>query len=355
VSPSRQNRGTDSGGGGANSITAADIAARLGGELLGDSGSAITGVAPLDKAGSRDISLLVSAKYADEYASTGAAVVLIKAEFRDLATNAPTRVIVEQPLQGVLSLLPDLYPEERDAEGVHHSAVLGRGVVLGVGVCIGPYAVIGARSHIGDGSIVGPHCVVGDDVELGSEVRLHAAVTIYPRSVLGDRTIVHSGARIGSDGFGYVSKAVGHDKIRHVGRVIIGNDVEIGANTTIDRGSIGDTLIGEGTKIDNLVHIAHNVRIGKYCLLAAQVGIAGSCRVEDGAVLGGQAGIAGHLRIGRGARLGAQAGAIGHIPAGETWSGFPARPHRETMKGAANLIKLGSMMKKLESMLEERK
>jgi UDP-3-O-[3-hydroxymyristoyl] glucosamine N-acyltransferase len=178
-------------------------------------------------------------------------------------------------------------------------------------------------------------------------------VTIYPGATLGARTTIHSGARIGSDGFGYVFRDGAHQKIPHVGRCIIGDDVEIGANTTIDRGSIDDTVVGSGTKIDNLVQIAHNVRIGEKCLVIAQVGIAGSATIGDGVVIAGQAGISGHISIGAGARIAAQAGVFGDVPAGETWSGYPARPHRESLRASAALFKLAGMMRRLEKLLGE--
>jgi UDP-3-O-[3-hydroxymyristoyl] glucosamine N-acyltransferase len=165
--------------------------------------------------------------------------------------------------------------------------------------------------------------------------------------------VIHSGARIASDGFGYVFRDGSHEKIPHVGRCIIGDDVEIGANTTIDRGSIDDTVVGNGTKIDNLVQVAHNVRIGEKCLIIAQVGIAGSAKIGDGAVIAGQAGIAGHISIGAGARVAAQAGVFGDVPAGESWSGYPARPHRESLRASAALFKLAGMMRRLEKLLGE--
>jgi UDP-3-O-[3-hydroxymyristoyl] glucosamine N-acyltransferase len=177
-------------------------------------------------------------------------------------------------------------------------------------------------------------------------------VTLYSGTRLGDRVRLHAGVRIGSDGFGYVFRDGAHAKIPHVGRCIIEADVEIGANTTIDRGSIDDTVIGAGTKIDNLVMVAHNVRIGRLCLLMSQVGIAGSVRVEDGCILAGQAGIAGHVTIGKGARLGAQAGAFGSVPAGETWSGYPARPHKEALRAQAAMFKLPALIRALERLVE---
>jgi len=177
------------------------------------------------------------------------------------------------------------------------------------------------------------------------------AVTIYSGVRIGNRVTVHAGARIGSDGFGYVPRDGQHLKIPHVGGCVIEDDVEIGANTTIDRGSIDDTVVGAGTKIDNLVQIAHNVRIGKACLIMAQVGIAGSVRVEDGCMLLGQVGVSGHHTIGQGARLAAQAGVFGDIPAGETWSGYPARPHKEALRAQAALFKLPNLLRRIERLL----
>jgi UDP-3-O-[3-hydroxymyristoyl] glucosamine N-acyltransferase len=171
--------------------------------------------------------------------------------------------------------------------------------------------------------------------------------------------ILHSGVRVGSDGFGYVQKQVDgelvHVKIPHIGRAIIGNDVEIGANTAIDRGSVDDTVIGDGTKIDNLVHIGHNVRIGRLCLLMAQVGIAGSARIEDGVIMGGHAAVTGHVTIGAWARLAGKSGAISDVPAGETWSGYPARPHKEALRSSAALLKLPALLRRIEKLLEQAK
>jgi UDP-3-O-[3-hydroxymyristoyl] glucosamine N-acyltransferase len=222
-----------------------------------------------------------------------------------------------------------------------------------VGVSIGDYAVIRANASIGDGAVIGPHCVVGGGASVGEAARLWPGVVLYEGAIVGARTFIHSGARIGCDGFGYVFKNGAHQKIQHVGGCIIGDDVEIGANTTIDRGSIDDTVVGNGTKIDNLVHIAHNVRIGEKCLIMAQVGVAGSVIIGDGAILAGQAGISGHLSIGAGARLAAQAGVFGDVPAGETWSGYPARPHREALRASAALFKLAGMIRRLEKLIEQ--
>jgi UDP-3-O-[3-hydroxymyristoyl] glucosamine N-acyltransferase len=338
-------------GDGASTITAEAIAALVSGELVGDGSVRVGSVAPLDRASAEQLSILSSAKYQRLLATTKAGVVLIDPEFRETPGDPPARIIVKQPLEKLLGLLPTLYPEKTIRPVIAATARIGKGAVLGERVSIGEYAIVGADARIGDDTLIGAHCVIGDDATLGARCQLRAQVTLYPGVVLGERVIVHSGARIGTDGFGYVFREGAHNKIPHVGRCVIEDDVEIGANTTIDRGSIDDTVVGRGTKIDNLVHIAHNVRIGEKCLIMAQVGIAGSVIVGDGAILAGQAGISGHLTIGAGARLAAQAGVFGDIPAGETWSGYPARPHRESLRASAALFKLAGMMRGLEKLL----
>jgi UDP-3-O-[3-hydroxymyristoyl] glucosamine N-acyltransferase len=344
---------TSTSGDGASTITAEAIAALVSGELIGDGKAVVSGIAPLDRADASQLSILASGRYAPMMATTKAGVVLVDPEFRDAAGGARARIIVKQPLEKLLSLLPRFYPVEAQVPGVASTARIGKGATIGQRVFIGEYAIIGANAKLADAVVIGSHSVVGDGASIGEGARLWPGVTIYPGATLGARTMVHSGARIGCDGFGYVFRDGSHQKIPHVGRCIIGDDVEIGANSTIDRGSIDDTVIGNGTKIDNLVHIAHNVRIGEKCLLMAQVGVAGSVIVGDGAILAGQAGISGHLSIGAGARVAAQAGVFGDIPAGESWSGYPARPHREALRASAATFKLAGMMRRLEKLLGE--
>jgi UDP-3-O-[3-hydroxymyristoyl] glucosamine N-acyltransferase len=338
-------------GDGASTITAEAIAALVGGELIGDGSVAVDSVAPLDRALPNQLSILSSARYAPMMGATRAGVVLVDPELRDTA-GASTRIVVKQPAERLLSLLPRLYPQAAPVAGVASTARIERGARLGAGASIGEYALIASGAVVGDRAVVGPHSVVGAGATIGEGARLWPGVVLYPGATIGARTFIHSGARIGCDGFGYVFQNGAHQKIPHVGGCIVGDDVEIGANTTIDRGSIDDTVIGNGTKIDNLVHIAHNVRIGEKCLIMAQVGIAGSVTIGDGAILAGQAGISGHLSIGAGARLAAQAGVFGDIPAGETWSGYPARPHRESLRASAALLKLAGMIRRLEKLLE---
>jgi UDP-3-O-[3-hydroxymyristoyl] glucosamine N-acyltransferase len=339
------------GGEGDFALTAVAIAEQVGGTLVGDGGIVVDGVAPLDRASRRHLSFLSVAKYAPMLATCDAGVVLVSPDLSETPGPVPARIVVEKPQEALLSLLPRFHRPPVVSPGVHETAVIGRGTVLGREVSVGPYAVIGEGVQIGDGTVVGAHCTVSDGVEVGERVQLYPSVTVYSGSRIGNRVTIHAGARIGSDGFGYVQRDGRHLKIPHVGGCVIEDDVEIGANTTIDRGSIDDTVIGAGTKIDNLVQIAHNVRIGRVCLIMAQVGIAGSSRVEDGAMLLGQVGISGHHTIGKGARLAAQAGVFGDIPAGETWSGYPARPHKEALRAQAALFKLPNLLRRIERLL----
>lgn len=342
-----------SGGGSDFALTAAGIAELVAGALVGDGSVRVTGIAPLDRATASDLSFLGAAKYAAAFATTGAGVVLVAPELAASAGGVPARIVVAKPMEALLSLLPRFHRLPSAPVGVHPTAIIGARATLADGVSIGPYVVLGDDVSIGKGTVIGAHCAIGAGVSIGDAGLLHPSVTVYSGSRIGNRVTLHAGARIGSDGFGYVQQGGAHLKIPHVGRCLIEDDVEIGANTTIDRGSIDDTVVGAGTKVDNLVQIAHNVRIGRACLIMAQVGIAGSARVEDGAMLLGQVGVSGHHTIGKGARLAAQAGAFGDIPAGETWSGYPARPHKEALRAQAALFKLPGLLRRIERLLEK--
>jgi len=321
--------------------------------LQGDPTAQVTGVAPLDRADAGHLTFLANAKYAPLAAGRELGVLLVTPELAKQGW-ARARIVVNNPHEAMLPLLPLLYPEPRQRPGIEPSVTLGRGVALGDDVSLGPGVVIGDGARIGARTRLDAHVVVGAGVEIGDDCHVYPAVTLYAGTLVRDRVRVHAGARLGSDGFGYVFRDGAHAKIPHVGRCIVESDVEIGANTTVDRGSIDDTVIGAGTKIDNLVQVAHNVRIGRLCLVMSQVGIAGSVHVEDGCILAGQVGIAGHVTIGQGARLAAQAGVFGSIPAGETWSGYPARPHKEALRAQAAMFKLPSLIRALERLVERR-
>ncbi|MDF1502648.1 UDP-3-O-(3-hydroxymyristoyl)glucosamine N-acyltransferase [Roseisolibacter sp. H3M3-2] len=327
-------------------LTAAAVAQMVGGALrdAADADRPVRRMATLEAAGADDVTFYANGRYADAFARTRAGVVLVSPELADApGADGAARVVVAKPHEAMLRVLPALYRPAPRVPGVHPTAVLGRGVSLGAEVTVGPYAVIGDGAVLGDRAWIDAHAVLGAGVRVGPDSRVFPHATLYPGTELGARVAVHAGARLGSDGFGYVFGEGQHRKIPHVGRCLVEDDVEIGANTTIDRGSIGDTVIGAGTKIDNLVQLGHNVRLGRLCLVMAQVGVAGSASIEDGVILAGQAGLGGHITVGKGARIGGQAGVFGDVPAGATYSGYPARPHKEALRAQATLFRLAGI------------
>jgi UDP-3-O-[3-hydroxymyristoyl] glucosamine N-acyltransferase len=334
------------------SLAAAEVAAACGGTLVaGDASVRVSAVAPLDRAGPGDLSFISHGKYASVFATSNAGVVLCTPDLAETPGKPAVRIVVAKPHDALIALLPRIYVAPAFEPGVHPTAVVGAGAVIDPSARVDAYAVIGAGVTIGPRTWIGPHAVLDDGVTIGEDTRLFSHVTLYSGASIGNRTVVHAGTRIGSDGYGFVYQNGAHRKIPHIGRCIIGNDIEIGANCTIDRGSIDDTMIGDGTKIDNLVHLAHNVRVGRLCLILAQVGVAGSSKIEDGAILAGQAGVSGHHTVGKGATIAARAAVFGDVPAGETWSGYPARPHREALKAQATLHRLTGLLKRIEKML----
>lgn len=331
-------------------MRASEIARVVGGVLEGDADPELTGVAPLDHARSHELSFLAERRYAADAGQTRAGAILVTESLKSNVPSAIARIVVGDVRRAVAAVLPHLYPETPQAPGIHPTAVLEEGVRLGKDVRIDAYACIGSGAVLGDRVRIGAHAVVGAGCQLGDDVVLHPHVTLYPGVIIGARSILHSGVRAGVDGFGYVPVDGRLAKIPQVGRCRIGADVEIGANTTIDRGSIGDTEIGDGVKIDNLVHIGHNVRVGESSIIIAQVGIAGSTRIGRGVTLAGQAGIPGHLTIGDGATIAAQAGVFGDVPPGATYSGYPARPHKESLRAQAAVMRLPRLLQRLQAL-----
>ena len=324
---------------------------------MGDGSVVLCAVAPLERAGAGELTFLAHERYAHLLTESRAGAVLVSPELAAAAGDGEQgswngcRIVVAHPYEAMLRAIPLLHPPAPRRRGVHATAVIERGASIGRDVYIGAYSLVGEGAVIEDGVSVGSHCSIGGGVRVGEDSWLADSVTLYPGAEIGQRVRLHAGVRVACDGFGYVQVGGVHEKIPHVGRCIIENDVEVGANSALDRGSVDDTVIGAGTKIDNLVHVAHNVRIGRLCLIMAQVGIAGSVRIGDGCILAGQVGVSGHHTIGAGARLAAQAGVFGDIPAGETWSGYPARPHRESLRAHAAFFKLAGLMRRMERLL----
>ncbi|MSO53663.1 MAG: UDP-3-O-(3-hydroxymyristoyl)glucosamine N-acyltransferase [Rhodospirillales bacterium] len=296
-------------------------------------------VAPLDDAGPDHVSFLDNRLYKDEFAASQAGACLVSPALADRAPAGMALLVTPEPYRAFARVAQAFYPSPPAASSIAPRATVDASARLGEGVRVEAGAVIGPKVEIGRGSIIGPNAVIGAGVTIGEECWIGSGTTLA-YCVIGARAIIHPGVRIGHDGFGFALGAPSHLKVPQVGRVVIEDDVEIGANTTIDRGSMADTRIGAGTKIDNLVQIAHNVQIGRGCIIVAQVGISGSTRIGDFVMMGGQSGVAGHLDIGRGARVGAQAGIMRDVPAGTTVIGSPAVPVKEFWRQVATLTNI---------------
>jgi UDP-3-O-[3-hydroxymyristoyl] glucosamine N-acyltransferase len=300
---------------------------------------ALTDVAPLDAAGPGDLSFLDNRKYVTQFAATRASACIVHPGLAGRAPAGLALLLSRVPYKAYALAAQAFHPSPSAGGVVHPTAVIAADAVLGEGTEIGPFAVIGAGARLGPRCRVGAAAVIGARVEIGADTVIGEHVSIS-HSLIGSRVTIYPGARLGQDGFGFAMDAAGHVRVPQLGRVIVGDDVEIGANTTVDRGSGPDTVIGRGTMIDNLVQIAHNVEIGAFCVLVAQCGIAGSSRVGDFVAIGAKVGIAGHLQIGRGARIAALSGVMRDVPAGQEVCGSPAVPIKQFFREVATLARL---------------
>jgi len=323
-----------------------EIVRRFGGELIGDSAIRVNQVATLESAGSSDIAFLAQIRYLPQLARTRAGAVIVGSEARE-ATKLP-RIVCANPYAYYAKVCALLNPPEDAAPGVHRSAVLEKTARVAKSASIGAHVVIGEGAKIGDHVIVGPGCAIGSDVSIGAATRLHANVTIYHGCRIGARCIVHSGAVIGADGFGNAKEDGIWKKIPQIGRAVIGDDVEIGANTTIDRGAIGDTVIENGARLDNQIQIAHNVRIGANTAIAACVGIAGSATIGRNCTLGGASMIYGHINIADNVNVSAGTLIMKSLEQPGTYTGvYPFSSHQRWLKNAAQLRRLDELAKRI--------
>lgn len=335
------------------SLTARAVADLVGGRLLGDGGVRIHRVRPLDRAGPDALSFAVSARYATDLDRSKAGAVLVP-EALASGGGPGTRIVVPDPYGALVRVLQALYPSELPEAGIDPTARIGAGAAIGPDVSIGPFVVLGrnvslgARCRLAEGVSVGDGVVIGDDSTLGP------GVVCYAGTRVGSRVVLKAGAVLGGDGFGYLSDGKGHTRIPHVGGCVLEDEVEVGSNTCIDRGSIDDTVVGRGTKLDNLVQVGHNVRIGERCLIMAGVGIAGSTRVGNDVILAGHVGVTDHLAIGDRARIAAKSAIFGDVPTGASFSGHPARPHRQFLRAQAAMYRLAAIVDELERLVPER-
>lgn len=332
------------------SFTLGELAGTLNARLEGEASQRVHAVAPLEAAGPDDISFVLGPRYVKAAAATRAGALVAPEGLAGL----PGAVLrVAAPQAALIAMLRLFHPEPPVEPGTHRLALVSDGARIDVSAAVGPFAVVERGARIGRGTRIGALCFVGEDAVLGEDVVLHPRVVVRNGVRIGNRVIVHPGAVLGADGFGYAFDGQGHRKIPQVGSVRIEDDVEIGANTTVDRATLGETVIGRGSKLDNLVQVGHNCQIGEDVILVSQVGVSGSCKVGHRAVLAGQVGIADHVEIGDGAILTAQSGVPSDIPTGEVWSGTPARPTGEAKRIWAAENRLPELLRRVRD-LEKR-
>jgi UDP-3-O-[3-hydroxymyristoyl] glucosamine N-acyltransferase len=331
-------------------FTTAEIAKELDGEVIGDGSLKLTGFAPATAARPGDLTFAENETFFQKAEQSAAAAILIDGPF---ASGRKALIRVANARIAFARVLPLFFPERTFAPGVDPKSVVASSAQIDPTAHIGPHCVVGEKVNIGAGVVlqggnhIGNHCVIG------AHSRLFPNVVLYDQTQIGQRVRIHAGAVIGSDGFGYVFDAGHHRKVPQVGQVIVQDDVEIGANVAIDRGALGPTLIGKGTKIDNLVQIAHNVSVGEHCLVVAQVGVAGSTKIGQYTTLAGQVGIAGHLKIGNKVTIAAQSGVMHDVPDGGKWLGAPAQPDRQAKRQMIALQHLPDLLRRV-SELEKR-
>ena len=325
-------------------LTTAEIAKLLAGEVLGDANATLTGFANADSAKPGDLTFAETEEFFLA-AENSAATAIIAG--KNSSSAKKTVIRVDNPRLAFAKALAVFFPEPKFIAGIHPSAAIAASAQIDPTAHIGPHCTVGERVKIGANAVLQSGNFIGDDAVIGDETNLFSNVTIYPRTQIGKRVRIHAGAVIGSDGFGYVFDSGFHRKVPQVGNVVIGDDVEIGSNTSVDRGALGSTIIGKGTKIDNLVQVGHNVELGEYCILCAQVGIAGSAKLGKYTVLAGQVGIAGHLKIGNQVTIGSKSGVMHNIRDGEKWLGIPAQPDKQAKRIMIAMQRLPDLFKKI--------
>ncbi|MDH5805508.1 MAG: UDP-3-O-(3-hydroxymyristoyl)glucosamine N-acyltransferase [Gemmatimonadota bacterium] len=336
------------------SLTAGEVAAMVGGTLLGDGDRKIAGVRSLERAGPGDLSFVTSNGLKGLLAHSAADVILATKDLaEDVDRGEKTLIVVDSPSDAMHRVVHEFATPAKPRWGIAPSATIGRGTSWEGRIAIGEGSVVGSGVRFGKNCVVGSGVFIGDAASLGENCKVGDGVTIADGVKCGNEVVLHPGAKIGGSGFRFIRSPSGeYARLPHLGSCELGDGVEVGANSTIDRGSVDDTIIGSGTKLDNLVHVAHNVRIGRDCMVLAQVGIAGSTVVEDDVNIGGQAGLSGHFVVGKGARVAAQSGVIGDVPAHAEISGYPARSHRAVLRQTAALGRLTVIVSALEKLVD---
>jgi UDP-3-O-[3-hydroxymyristoyl] glucosamine N-acyltransferase len=327
----------------------AELAELVGGRVEGDPERAVEAIRSLESAGPRDLSFLKDPRYRGQAAASAAGALLVGASLADAPTLGRDLLIADDPSWALARLLAHFHPAERRPPGVHPTAILEPGCTVDPAAHVGPYAVIGAGSRIAAGAAVLAFVAVGRGCGVGEGVVLHPHAVLYDGTEVGAGSIVHAGAVLGADGFGYATHGGAHHKVPQVGRVVLEGDVEVGANSTIDRATLGETRIGAGTRIDNLVQVGHNVEVGRHCILCGQAGIAGSARLGSYVVLAGQSGVAGHIELGDGAQVAAKSAALASVEPRTAVAGIPAIEMRKWRRQTVLLSRLDEIVRRLRA------
>jgi UDP-3-O-[3-hydroxymyristoyl] glucosamine N-acyltransferase len=330
-------------------FTAAELAERLQGRVVGDPAVRLTGFAPADNAGPGDLTWAENPKHLARAETSAAAAILLAAD----VISRKTLIRVPNARIAFARVLPWFYPEPVFPAGIHPTAVVAASASVDATAHVGPLCVVGERAQIGARVVLMAGDYVGEGCRLGEDTRLFPGVTLYAGTQVGKRVRLHAGVVVGSDGFGYVLDGGAHRKIPQVGHVVIEDDVELGANVTVDRGALGATVIGRGTKVDNLVQIGHNVVVGQHCILVAQAGVAGSARLGNYVTIAGQAGVVGHLTVGDRAVIAGQSGVIQNVPAGQVWFGSPARPATQMKRQMVLMERLPELVRRVAELEKE--
>ncbi|MCK8824562.1 UDP-3-O-(3-hydroxymyristoyl)glucosamine N-acyltransferase [Fuchsiella alkaliacetigena] len=326
-----------------------ELAELVGGRVVGENELEISGVGGVGDVQAGEITFAQTEEYFLKAEASPAAVIIVEEDFE----SAKTLLRVDNSRLAFAKIAQEFTPQLYKTGQIHKTAVIADDVELGSGVSIGPQVTIESGVQIGDNTTLAAGVYIGREVSIGNETLIHPQVVVEHGTQLGSEVVVQAGTVIGSDGYGFESTEQGHYKVPQLGNVIIEDRVELGANVTVDRGATGDTVVGQGTKVDNLVHIGHNVKIGQNCLIVAQVGISGSVELEDWVTLAGQVGVVGHLKIGANTTIGGRSVVISDVPADSFYSGYPARDHKKEMRIKAARQKLPEMLKELRSLKKE--
>lgn len=334
-------------------FSAEQIAGVLQGEVVGDASATVSTFAKIEEGMPGALSFLGNPKYAHYIYNTESSIILVTRDFKPEQEVKATLIRVDNPYEALATLMQMVEQAKPKKTGIHPTAVVAESAIVAEDVYVGPYAVIGEGTTVGGGTMIHPHVCVGDGVKIGNDCVLYPHATVYDGCVMGNRCVLHAGSVLGADGFGFAPSNDGYEKIPQIGIAQLEDDVDLGANTCVDRATMGRTIVHKGVKLDNMVQVAHNCEVGAHTVMSAQVGIAGTTKIGEWCMFGGQVGLAGHLEIGDKVQIGAQSGIPGNVKSGSQIMGTPAMPHRDYFKAMAVVRTLPEMRRTVNRLEKE--